>query len=375
MIHVEDVRTKKQLKSFIDFPHKLYRGDQNYVPELFISQKDLFNPGKHPFHEHSFMQLFLVYENYRIKGRIAAIMNTNYNSFNHALDGFFGFFECVDNKEIAKVLFSSAIDWLNKHAVENIIGPVNPSTNEPCGLLINGFDTPPVAMTVYNKPYYNTLLEAAGFTKKVDLLAYDIAINDIDDRPVKIEQELLERLKRKNISIRSLNRKDYKNEVVKIREVYNKAWENNMGFVPLTTNEFNYLANDLKMIVDEKLCLLAEHDGKPIGFALAIPDVNQVLIKIKNGRLLPIGFFRLLFGLKKINNLRVLALGVLDGYKKQGIEACFYASIIKRAIAKKMRGAEASWMLENNVLMTRGIESMNGKLYKKYRIYNKVLHD
>lgn len=375
MIWTEEVHTKKQLKAFIDFPHVLYKADSNYVPELFIAQRDLLTPGKHPFHEHSKVQLFLAYENLHIKGRVAAILNTNHNQFNNTTDGFFGFFDCVDNTEIAASLFTAAAAWLAKQGATNIIGPVNPSTNEPCGLLIDGFDKPPVAMMTYNKPYYGKLIEAAGYTKKVDLLAYDIAIDNINDRPVKLQQALTARLQKKNIIIRHLNLKDFKNEVARLKEVYNAAWDKNLGFVPFTDNEFNYLAKDLKMIVDARLCLVAEHNGKAIGFALAIPDINQLLIKIKKGRLLPTGIFKLLFGLKKINNLRVLALGVTEGYKKLGIEACFYAGIIQRAKERKMRGGEASWMLEHNDMMNRGIESMNGRLYKKYRIYKKVLHD
>jgi len=375
MIYIEEVNTKHKLKLFIDFPHELYKDDVNYVPELFIAQRDLLTPGKHPFHEHSLVQLFLVYENLHIKGRIAAILNNNHNSYNNTSDGFFGFFDCVDNQEIANALFTAAVNWLSAKGVKNIQGPVNPSTNEPCGLLIEGFDKPAVAMMVYNKPYYGKLLETFGFTKNVDLLAYDIAIDNINDRPVQLEKALTERLQRKNITIRTLNMKDFKNEVAKVKEVYNAAWDKNMGFVPFTDNEFNYLAKDLKLIVDKKLCLLAEHDGKLVGFALAIPDINQTLIKVKRGRLLPTGIIRLLLGLKKINNVRVIALGVIEGYKKQGIEACFYAGIIKRAAERKMRGGEASWILEHNDLMNRGITNMNGRLYKKYRIYKKSLHE
>ncbi|MFP5039868.1 hypothetical protein [Parasediminibacterium sp. JCM 36343] len=376
MIRAEEVKTKKQMAAFIDFPHELYKGDVNYVPELFIAQRDLLTPGKHPFHEHSVLQLFLVYENDVVKGRIAAIINNNHNEFNHASDGFFGFFDCVNDKAVAKLLFKTAAAWLleKNSSLASFVGPVNPSTNEPCGALIEGFDKPPLAMMTYNKPYYNELIEACGFKKDIDLLAYDIDIREINDRPVQLEEALLKRLKSKNIIIRPINMKDYKNEVAKVKEVYNTAWDKNLGFVPMTDNEFNYLAKDLKMIVDEKFAMLAEHNGKLIGFGLAIPDINQVLIKIKKGRLLPTGIIKLLLGLKKINNVRVLALGVVEGYKKQGIEAVFYASMIRRAKERNMRGGEASWILEHNELMKSGIESMNGKVYKKYRIYKKELN-
>jgi GNAT superfamily N-acetyltransferase len=373
MIWIEPVDNKRRLKSFIDFPHKLYQGDSNYVPELFIAQKDLLTPGKHPFHEHSAMKLFLVYKNNTLKGRIAAILNNNHNEFNQAADGFFGFFDCVDDIEIAKYLFTEAAKWLREKGARTVIGPVNPSTNEPCGMLADGFEKPPVAMMVYNKPYYNRLVEECGFQKKVDLLAYDINIETIDDRSVKLQESLLKRLQKKNITIRPVNVKEFKKEVEKVREVYNAAWDHNLGFVPMTDKEFNYLAKDLKQVLDPQFCMVAEHEGKLVGFVLAIPDINQVLIKLKRGRLFPTGIFKLLMGLRKINYVRVLALGVTEGYRKMGIEACFYASMIMRGRQRKIKGAEASWILEGNEMMNKGISSMNGKVYKKYRIYRKDL--
>lgn len=373
MIRIEEVSTRKQMSAFIDLPHALYKGDSNYVPELFIAQRDLLTPGKHPFHEHSAIQLFLAYKNDQLKGRIAAILNNNHNSFNKMSDGFFGFFDCENDQELASRLFDTAAKWLREKGATTAIGPVNPSTNEPCGLLVEGFDTPALVMMTYNKPYYIDLIEKAGFAKKTDLLAYDIEIKTINDRSVKLQDALLQRLKQKNIHIRPVNLKDFFNEVSKVKDVYNAAWDKNLGFVPMTDNEFRYLAKDLKLILDSKMCLIAEHNGKLVGFALAIPDLNQALIKVNKGRLFPAGIFKLLLGLKKINNVRVLALGVTEGYKKMGIEACFYAALIRRVGERKMRGGEASWILEQNSLMNKGIESMNGKVYKKYRIYEKAI--
>jgi GNAT superfamily N-acetyltransferase len=367
------VRSSRQMKAFIDFPHDLYKGDANYVPELFIAQRDLLTPGKHPFHEHSKVELFLYYKDNVICGRIAAILNNNHNRFNNTTDGFFGFFECVNDPQIALALFDSAEQWLQEQGATTIIGPVNPSTNEPCGLLIDGFDKPPLAMMTYNKPYYTALLEGVTLQKKVDLLAYDIPIEEVGDRPVLLEERLLTRLRQKQITIRAVNKKDLANEARKVLEIYNAAWDKNLGFVPMTASEFNYLAKDLKMVLDEQLCLIAEHNGKQVGFALAIPDINQILIKVRRGRLLPTGIFKLLLGMKKVNRIRVLALGVMKDYRKLGIEACFYAALIRRANERKMRGGEASWILEHNELMNKGIERINGKVYKRYRIYEKPL--
>jgi len=373
MMQIKQVSTKKELAAFIDFPHHLYEGDRNYVPELHIAQRDLLSPGKHPFHDHSQVQLFLAYENGVIKGRIAAIMNNNHNQFKNRKDGFFGFFDLVDNAALAKQLLDEAAKWLKAKGADTMIGPVNPSTNEPCGLLIDGYDAPPVAMMTYNKPYYLPLLEKAGFSKSVDLLAYDLATATVDKRTLQLKQTLLKRLELKGITIRNINLKDFKNEVDKILEVYNAAWAENTGFVPMTEQEFKYLAKDLKMILDKDFCQLAEHNGKIIGFSLAIPDLNQVLIKIKRGRLFPTGIFKLLLGLKKINYVRVLALGVVAEYRKAGIEACFYSEIIEQAAAKKMRGGEASWILENNEMMNNGLKKLNATAYKRYRILEKAL--
>jgi GNAT superfamily N-acetyltransferase len=373
MMTIKKVGSKAELAKFIDFPHELYKDDVHYVPELHIAQRDIFTPGKHPFHEHSTLQAFLLYNNDKIIGRIAAILNNNYNQFNHCHEGFFGFFEVIENKQAAKMLFDAAEEWLKEKKVTAILGPANPTTNDPTGLLIDGFDAPPVAMMTYNKPYYASLLEELGYKKKTDLLAYDLPTQTVDQRSVKLRASLEQRLQHKGIVVRPINMKDFNNEVEKLLQVYNAAWDKNLGFVPMTEAEFRYLAKDLKMILDKDFCLVAEHNGKMIGFALAIPDINQILIKIKKGRLLPTGIFKLLLGKKKIDYVRVLALGVTEPYRKLGIEACFYARIIEKAKGKNIRGGEASWILEDNEMMNKGLEHLNAKLYKRYRVVEKIV--
>lgn len=374
MIEVQtvDVSSKKQLAAFIDFPHDLYKDDPNYVPELFIAQRDLLSPGKHPFFDHSEMKLFLALEGKTIRGRIAAILNNNSNQFKNANDGFFGFFDCVNDEAVSAPLFNAATQWLQSKKMSKLIGPVNPSTNETCGVLVDGFNRPPVAMMPYNKPYYNNLVEKAGLGKKVDLFAYTLDYRTVNEKSLRIQAALQERLQKRGITIRPINLKDFKNEVNKVRGIYNSAWDKNLGFVPMTENEFNYLAKDLKQIIDPGFCLVAEHEGKMIGFALGIPDINQVLINIKRGRLLPTGIFKLLFGLKKIDYIRVITLGVIEGYRKMGIEACFYAQIIAEGKRRKM-GAEASWVLENNEMMNTAMRNIHAIHYKTYRIYEKAI--
>ncbi len=373
MIVIKKVETKKQLAAFVDFPHKLFEGDKKYVPELHIAQRDVLTPGKHPFHNHSSMQLFLAYEGDVIKGRIAAILNNNHNKLNKVTEGFFGFYDLYNDSEVSKKLLDEAQTWLLSKDATKMIGPVNPSTNETAGLLIEGFDLPPVAMMTYNYSYYLDLLTAAGFKKSVDLLAYDLPTNVVNKRSLALKDTLRKRLAERNITVRNINLKDYKNEVEKILKVYNDAWIENTGFIPMTDDEFKYLAKDLKMILDKDFALVAEHDGKTIGFALAIPDINQTLIKIKRGRLFPTGIFKLLLGKSKIDYVRVIALGVNKEFRKAGVEAFFYAEIIQKAIDKKLKGGEASWILENNEMMNNGLIKMNAKVYKRYRILEKAI--
>jgi GNAT superfamily N-acetyltransferase len=373
MKRIVAISTKEEIKSFIDFPHDLYANDSNYVPELFVAQRDLLTPGKHPFHTHSQVQLFLAYDHNKIVGRIAAILNNNHNQFNNTQDGFFGFFDCVDDVEISDMLFNHAEEWLKQKGASSIIGPANFSTNETCGLLVDGYDSPPFAMMPYNKAYYQSLLDEKGFSKKVDLIAYRFGDEGYNDKSLKIKDALLRRLKHKGITIRPVDKNNFQQEVARIREVYNAAWDRNLGFVPMTEKEFDHMAKDVKLILDTDFCMVAEKDGKVVGFALAIPDINQVLINIKRGRLLPLGLFKLLFGLKKINGIRIIALGVVEGYRKLGIEACFYGNIIEAYRRKKFKHAEASWILEGNDLMNRAIQNINGHPHKRYRIFEKAL--
>ncbi|GAB2690686.1 GNAT family N-acetyltransferase [Mucilaginibacter koreensis] len=371
MITVVPVKSKKELGSFIDFPHDLYEGDPNYVPELFIAQRDLLT--KHPFVKHNPIQCFLAYRNNKVVGRIAAILNNHHNEFNKANDGFFGFFDSIDDQEVADALVAEVVKWLQDKKVSKVIGPVNFSTNEPSGLLIDGFDSPPMIQMTYNAPYYTELLEKTGLIKQIDLIAYAFGAEGYNDKSFRMLDMLQERLKRSNITIRNLNMKDFKNEVTRVREIYNSAWDKNSGFVPMTDEEFDYVANDLKLIVDPAFCSVAEHEGKAIGFALTLPDINQVLIKVKRGRLFPTGIFKLLFGRKKINGIRIYALGVLEGYRKRGIEAVLYGNIIKEYKKRGFQKAEASWILENNDLMKKAIIDINGEPYKTYRLYEKAI--
>lgn len=365
------VKSKKELASFIDFPHDLYKNDPYYVPELHIAQRDLLTT--HPFHKHSSLQCFLLTDGGKITGRIAAIHNTIHNEVYKNQDGFFGFFDCVNDQESADLLIRTATDWLLARGLNTLIGPVNFSTNESCGLLVKGFDSRPVVMMPYNAEYYVSLLENNGLNKKVDLIAWKWDGENYDDRSVRLMDKLQERLKRSEITIRKINMKNFKEEADKLRDVYNKAWDKNLGFVPMNDEEYDYQAKDLKMILDPDFCLVAEQHGKIIGFGAAIPDINEILVKIKRGRLFPTGLLKLLWNKKKVSGLRILLLGVVEGYRKMGIEACLYGNIIKAYKAKGLKYAEASWTLEHNDLVNNAIIAIKGDPYKKYRIYEKSI--
>lgn len=373
MITIIPVESKKQKTLFIDFPHTLYAGNSNYVPELFLGQWDLITPGKHPFYKHSTAQFFLAYRDQVLVGRVGAIWNVNHNEFNQVQEGQFGFFDCINDQEVATALLKTAEAWVKEKGGDTIVGPINLSTNDTCGLLIDGFDLPPVAMMPYNYPYYIDLIEGAGFGKKTDLRAYLVTEKTANQRSVLLLERLQQRLERSGIVLRQMNLKDFKNEAEKIRQVYNKAWDKNLGFVPMTEDEFNHAAKDLKMIVDPRFAIIAEKDNEVVGFALGIPDINQILRKIPRGRLFPTGIFKLLFGLKKVTLLRVMMLGVVDSYRKLGIEACLYGMIIRNSRNSNVLGAECSWMLEENYMMNHAIEQINGELYKQYRLYQKSI--
>ncbi len=372
-MNIRKVHTKSDLKTFIDFPHKLYKNDPNYVPQLFVAMKELMSPDKNPWFQHSKADLFLAEKQGEIVGRIAAIRNNQYIDFSGEPKGFFGFFDVIEDYEVARRLLDHVSNWLQTENLNVMSGPTNFSTNDTAGLLIEGFDRPPVVEMTYNYPYYQDFLERWGLLKEMDLLAYYVPQDTVSQKSVRLGKLLEERLKRKGITIRYLRMKDFKKELQLVKDIYLQAWENNWGFVPPTEAEFDFLAKNLKSIIKTEYCPIAEVNGKGIGFALAIPDINQILIKIKRGRLLPTGIFKLLLGQKNIDMLRIITLGVIPEYRKLGIEALFYARIIENSRKNGIKAGEGSWVLENNEMMNQGMLNMNAYPYKRYRIYQRKI--
>jgi GNAT superfamily N-acetyltransferase len=372
-LEIREISFGSEIGKFIDFPHDLYADDPNYVPEIYIGQKDMMNPAKYPFHQYGKARYFLAYKDGKAAGRIAAIRNDNYNRHHKSNIGFFGFFDSINDQSVASALFAKAEEYARENGFDALMGPTNFTTNETAGVLIEGFGEPPKIMMTYNKPYYQQLYENHGFQKEMDLYAYMLYTDRVSDKSLRIAESLEARLVAKGITIRNLKLKDIDAEAKRIQKIYNAAWEDNWGFVPFTDAEFEYLKNDLKMIVDERWAYIAEKDGEAIAFGLTVPNINEILIKNKRGRIFPFGIFRLLFGKKSIRTVRILALGVLEEYRKQGIEAIFFAKNIKMARELGIVGGEASWILENNEPMVKAAEHLNGERYKTYRLYKKQI--
>ncbi len=368
-----EAKSKKEIRQFINFPHDLYEGDSNYVPELYLAQKEMFDKKKYPFYEYGTVKCYLAFEYGKIVGRIASIKNHRYNDYHKSNIGFFGFFDFINRKDVAETLLEKAKEFLREESYEAMIGPTNFTTNETAGFLVEGFHESPKIMMTYNKPYYDEILSELGLTKEMDLYAYFIPSFEASDKSIRLSQMLEERLQKQGITIRNINLKDFKTEVGRIKKIYNAAWEDNWGFVPFTESEFKHLADGLKMLADQDFAYIAEDQGVPIGFSISLPDINEITKHFKRGRLFPFNVIKLLLNKKKVSNVRVLATGVIELYRRKGIEAIFFAKNILEARKRKLKGGEASWILENNTMMVQAAEKLNGKKYKTYRLYRSSL--
>jgi len=365
------VETPQTLREFIRLPWKIYKGDPYWVPPLIMDMKKLLDKKKHPFHLHSTADYFLARRNGEYVGRIAAILNNNHNKFHSEQTAFFGFFETINDAEVAAALFETAENWARAKGMNVLRGPANYSTNETCGLLVEGFEASPRVMMTYNPKYYVDLIEGRGFTKAMDLYAWwmhkDIGLNP---KIVRVGEKVLQD---EGLVLRNLNMKNFDAEVVAIKKIYNDAWSNNWGFVPMTEEEFDHMAKDLKPVVDPRLVMIVEKNGEPVGFSLSLPDLNEALRKI-NGRLLPFGIFKVLYHSRKIHTLRVLTLGVVKKLQSvSGIGAALYMETFRRPVAAGFDSGEFSWTLENNDAINRGMKLLGAEIYKRYRIYDKPL--
>lgn len=369
-VDIRSVAGRRDLRRFLELPWRIYADDPAWVPPLLVEQRKLLDRERHPFHQHADVEYFLARMEGEVVGRIAAIVNHRHNEFHDERTGFFGFFESVRDDAVAAALLRRAESWLRERGMERIRGPMSFSTNEECGLLVAGFREPPFIMMPHNPPYYAPLLEAAGYAKAKDLIAYML------DRGAGVPERLgrvRERLERRlGLAFRTLDMKRLDHEVEAIKAIYNSAWERNWGFVPMTDAELDAMAKDLKRVVDPRFCYIVEDDGRPVAFCLTLPDLNQALRHL-DGRLLPFGIFKLLWHFRKIDQARVLTLGIVEGYRGRGLDALLMARSFGAAHAHGIRRGECSWILEDNTTMRRAIENVGGVAYKTYRIFEKAL--
>jgi hypothetical protein len=363
------VSNKDQIKQFVKFPWKVYSKSSKWVPPLICDVKWIISENKNPFWLHARTQLFLAYDgNNNVIGRIAAIIDYNYMSFQDDKCGFFGFFECINDVQTAKSLFCSAQEWLNEQGIKKMIGPMNPSTNDECGFLLEGFDIPPSFMMPYSPEYYLNLAEQCGLKKVKELYAYNMDVS-VDSRLKRLGR-VVEMAKKKiaGLKIRTVRKDSYEEDLKAAISIYNRAWEKNWGFVPWSDEEFASIASKLKMIIDPEMVVIASIGEESVGMLISLPDYNQVLKKL-NGKLFPFGIFKFLYYRRKIDALRLMVMGVVKEYRNKGIEAIMYEIGLKNALRIGYKYCELSWVLDDNIMTQRTAEMMNGRIYKKYAVY------
>ena len=372
-VSIQEIGNAREMDRFIKFQWKIYKNDKNWVSPLLIDRKNFLNPRKNPFFKYAQVKFFMACdEKNRPVGRIGAIINHNHLKTHDDGAGFFGLFECIDDQAVADLLFDNAASFLRSQGLRIMRGPISMNINDEIGLLISGFDTPPVVMMPHNPPYYEKLVEAFGFKKEIDWYAYYM-----EERNGRVPERLARGVdlikKRYNISIRPISMKHFDEEVERIHQVYTSAWEKNWGAVAMTDDEFHYLAKDLKMIAVPDLIFIAEVDGKIAGVSVALPDINQAFKRIKNGRLLPFGIIKLLWYRRKIDMIRLTIMGVIKEYRHMGIDTCFVHETYRKALALGIWRCEMSQILETNVPMNNVLVKVGARIYKTYRIYDYTL--
>lgn len=353
----------RRIKEFIDLPFRLYSKDPFFSPPLKRDLKRDFSEAN-PFFKHSKVRFFIVKRDGETVGRVVSIINERHIKFHNEKAGFFGFFESINDFSVAKLLLDTVRADLKDNGITIMRGPMNFSTNEECGFLIEGYQYPPFIMTPYNPPYYNDFMERYGMRKAKDLYAF---IHEIKDRlPEKILR-VAALAEKRGITIRPINKDRFDSEMLLFKDVYNSAWEMNWGFIPLTDEELYYLGSRLRDIVVPDLTLIAEDNGIPVGFMGLLPDYNQVLRRMK-GRLNPLSLAKALYYSKRITDLRLLLLGIKREYRHKGVDALLFREGFKAA-KRGYKRVEFSWILEDNLPVQRLIEMVEARLYKKYRIY------
>jgi GNAT superfamily N-acetyltransferase len=357
------------LSDFVDLPYRLHRSLPGWTPLLRRDAVALVDPARNPFYRHAERELFLARRGGRVVGRVAAIHDRLHLETHGDGAGFFGFFECEDDRAAAQALLAAAAGWLRARGLRAQRGPVSPSINDEVGVLVDGFDTPSVLMMPHNPRYYPALVEAAGLSKAKDVLAFQNTHTVLPERLI-AAAEVLHR--RYGVACRTIDMRRFPEEIALIKRLFNAGWERNWGHVPLTDGEVDYLAAQLRPLVVPELVVFAERAGVPVGFAAAVPDFNVALRANPSGRLLP-GILRVLWAARRITRLRVLLLGVVPEWQGRGVDALLYRRICEDGRRRGYDWAEAGWVLEDNAPMINGLVRMGFTPYKTYRIYERSL--
>ena len=371
---VRPVRTRQERRDFLRVPWQIYHNDPHWIPPLLFDVKKTLNPKKNPYFHHAQAELFVAYRHATPVGRISAQVDQLFLEKYQDPIGFFGFFESIEDPRVARSLMQAAGQWLAKQGMKKIRGPFNLSINATSGVLVKGFDSSPMVLMTYNPPYYDGLLGQAGLNKAKDLYAWHYRIGDISEPVRQIAEAVREY---PGLTIRNLDKKNLERDLHIIMDVFNSAWSENWGFIPLTEAEIRHAAHDLKAIVRPEICLIAEVEGKPAGIVFSLPNLHEV-IRDFNGHLFPWNLFRLLYRLKfrPPKNGRLAMLGIKKEYRGGvlgGLSLLLYVEVNRGAQQLGYTTGELSWTLEDNQKVNEAIKFMGGEHYKTYRIYEKSL--
>jgi GNAT superfamily N-acetyltransferase len=375
-VSIQSVGTRRELKRFVKVPFRLHRDQPQWVAPLIFERMEFLNRKKNPYFEHAEAEYLLAVRDGEDVGRISVQVDSRWDEFQGGSDAMFGFFEAAEDPEVARALLDAAAEWARGKGRARLLGPMDFTTNDEIGILIEGYDRRPMILEPWHPPYYKDMFEAEGFGKTMDVLMWELQFGDLKEGErfdPAIHAAAHKALDDEGIVIRNMRKREMGDEVRRFMGVYNEAWGDNWGFVPITDAEADFQAKNLKQVIDEDWAYVAEKDGEVIGAAVTLPDINQVMAKL-NGRLLPLGWLKFLLGKGKIDQLRVFALGVKHAYQHTGVGAGLYLKHLETAAQPgAIQGGEMGWILETNKPMNRAMEGMGGKVVKRYRLYEKAL--
>lgn len=374
-LEIRTATSKRDVREFIELPYRLRRNDPEWTPPLRFERRAFLDRKRNPWFEHAEAELFMALRDGEVVGRISAQVDSRWDEYQGGSDGMFGFFEVANDPEASKALLDAACAWVTERGRERILGPMDFTLNDECGLLIEGYDEPSMILEPWHPPYYRDLLEGyEGIDKRIDLLMWELWFGDLAEGEgfTPMIHAAADHSRKEGVTVRQMSRRNMEEEVMRFMEIYNVAWGRNWGFVPITDEEVKFQAKNLKPVLDENWAMIAEHEGKVVGAALTLPDVDQALRRMK-GRLLPVGWVHFLRRKRYIDQLRVFALGVLPDYQHLGVAAALYERHLNSAEEHGPKGGHMGWILETNKPMSRAMEGMGGKVVQRYRIYEKQL--